>query len=187
MGRIILAGIAGGFAMFVMMSILHLSPVAQIGFSQMTNDTPALDALQKATGNKPGLYVFPTVDMKAKDAMAQMDARMKVEPFGIMAYQPPGSLPGGFQLKLLVREFANEIVQSILAATLLSFTLLATYWSRVGFVVAIGAVAAIATNVSYWNWYGFSTSYTLANIGIELASFLAAGLAIAALVKPQRT
>jgi hypothetical protein len=78
MGRIILAGIAGSIAMFVMMSIMHVSPLAQTGFSQMTNDTPALDALQKATGNKPGLYIFPTVDMKAKDAMAQMAARMKV-------------------------------------------------------------------------------------------------------------
>jgi len=186
MGRIILAGIAGSIAMFVMMSILHMSPVAQIGFSQMANDTPALDALQKATGNKPGLYVFPTVDMKAKDAMAQMDARMKVEPFGIMAYQPPSALPGGFQLKLLVREFASEIVQSLVAALLLSFAVLATYWGRVGFVVLIGAVAAIATNVSYWNWYGFSTSYTFASIGIELASFFAAGLVLAVLIKPRR-
>ena len=119
MGRIILAGVAGSVAMFVMMSILHLSPVAQIGFSQMTNDAPALDALQKATRNKSGLYIFPTVDMKAKDAMAQMDARMKVEPFGIMAYQPPG-VRGGPQVKLLVGEFVKEIVQSLIAAVLLS-------------------------------------------------------------------
>ena len=185
MGRIILAGVAGSIAMFVMMSILHLSPVAQIGFSQMTDDAPALDALQKATRNKSGLYIFPTVDMKAKDAMAQMDARMKVEPFGIMAYQPPG-VRGGPQVKLLVGEFVKEIVQSLIAAVLLSLTVLAGYWSRVGFVALVGLVSGITTNVSYWNWYAFPTSYTLANIGIELASFLAAGLVIAALVKPQR-
>src|SRR5580692_2615143 len=33
MGRIILAGIAGGIAMFAMMSIAHMSLVAQVGFS----------------------------------------------------------------------------------------------------------------------------------------------------------
>lgn len=185
MGRIILAGVAGGFAMFVMMSILHMSPVAQIGFNQMSNDKQALAALQAATGNKAGLYIFPTVDMKAKDAMAQMDARMKVEPFGIMAYQPPGA-KGGPQLKFLVGEFTKEIIQSLIVAVLLSLTVLAGYWSRVGFVTLVGLVSGITTNVSYWNWYAFPTSYTLANIGIELASFLAAGLAIAALVKPQR-
>jgi hypothetical protein len=186
MVRIILAGIAGSVAMFVMMSVLHLSPIAQIGISQMTNDTPALDALQKATGNKPGFYIFPAVDMKAKDAMAQMTARMKVEPFGIMAYQSPGTV-GGFSPMLLLREYAKELVQSILVAALLSFALLATYWSRVGFVVLVGLVSTMTTNLSYWNWYAFPTSYTLANMTIELASFLAAGLVIAALIRPSRT
>ncbi|HTW33820.1 MAG TPA: hypothetical protein VMD53_04310 [Rhizomicrobium sp.] len=38
---------------------------------------------------------------------------------------------------LLVREYAKELVQSILVATLLSFALLAAYWSRVGFVVLV--------------------------------------------------
>ena len=184
MGRIILAGLAGSVAMFVMMSILHMSPVAQIGISQMTNDGPALAALQTATGNKPGFYIFPAVDMKAKDAMARMAARMKVEPFGIMAYQPPGS-SGGFSPLLLLREYAKELVQSLLVATLLSFALLATYWGRVGFVVAVGVISTMTTNLSYWNWYAFPANYTLANMFIEFAGFVAAGLVIAALVKPQ--
>ena len=185
MGRIILAGIAGGVAMFVMISVLHISPISEIGISQMTNDTAALDALQKATGNKKGLYIFPTVDMKAKDAMAQMDARMKVEPFGIMAYQPPGTA-SGISPKLLATEFVKQVVQSIVVALLLSFAMLATYWGRVGFVAAIGAVATLTTNISYWNWYGFPTSYTLANMFIEFAGFVAAGLVLAAMVKRQR-
>jgi hypothetical protein len=185
MGRIILAGVAGSIAMFVMMSIMHISPLAQVGFSQMTNDGPALAALQTATGNKPGLYIFPAVDMKAKDAMAQMTARMKVEPFGIMAYQPPGSV-GGFSPLLLVREYAKELVQSLLVATLLSFALLVTYWGRVGYVVAVGVISTMTTNLSYWNWYAFPTSYTLANMTIEVSSFLAAGLVIAVLLKPRR-
>lgn len=184
MGRIILAGIAGGVAMFFMMSILHLSPVSETGISQMANDTPALEALKTATGNRTGLYLFPSVDMKQKDAMAKMEARMKVEPFGLVAYQPPGAL--GMTAQHLVSEFAKEIVQSILLALLVSFTLIATYWGRVGFVVLVGVVSTITTNASYWNWYAFPTSYTLANMFIEVASFLAAGLVIAALIKPRR-
>jgi len=85
-----------------------------------------------------------------------------------------------------LREYAKELVQSLLVATLLSFALLATYWSRVGFVVAVGAISTMTTNLSYWNWYAFPTSYTLANMTIEVAGFLAAGLVIAALMKPQR-
>ena len=185
MGRIILAGIAGGVAMFVMLSILHMSPLAQIGFSQMTNDTPALDALQKATGNKTGLYIFPTVDMKDKDAMAKMNARMKVEPFGFMAYQPPGTAAGISPGKL-VGEFLKVTVQSILAALLLSVAMLAGYWSRVGFVALLGVVSTLTTNISYWNWYAFPASYTLANMFIELSGFVAAGFVLAWLIKPRR-
>jgi hypothetical protein len=61
------------------------------------------------------------------------------------------------------------------------------YWSRVGFVTLVGLVSAVTTNGSYWNWYPFPLSYTLANMGIELAGFFVAGLAIAALLKPQKS
>jgi len=183
MGRVILAGIAGGFAMYVMMSILHMSPVAQIGFSQMTDDGPALAALQAGTENKPGLYIYPTVDMSSKDAMAKAAAVRKVKPSGIFIYRQPGA--PGMTPKLLITEFLVEVVQSLIAAALLSVAMLATYWGRVGFVTTVGVVSAITTNVSYWNWYAFPANYTLANMGIEVAGFFAAGLAIAALLKPR--
>ena len=184
MGRIIIAGIAGGIAMFVVMSIAHMSPVAQIGFSQMTDDGPALSALKTATGNKPGLYIYPSVDMTSGDAMARMDAAMKVNPSGILVYQPPGAR-NGITPKLLITEFVTEVVQALIAAALLSFVAAATYGARVGFVSLVGLVSAITTNISYWNWYAFPLSYTFANMGIEIVSFIAAGFAIAALVKPK--
>jgi hypothetical protein len=183
MGRTVLAGLAGGLAMYVMMSIAHMSPVAQIGFSMMANDAPVLSALQTATANKPGLYIYPTVDMAAKDAMAKAEAVRKTNPSGIMIYQAPGS--PGMTPKLLITEFVVEIVQAAIAAILLSMTAIATYAVRVGFVALVGLVSAITTNVSYWNWYAFPANYTLANMGIEIAGFIAAGLAIAALVKPR--
>jgi hypothetical protein len=183
MGRILLAGFLGGLAMFFMMSIFHMSPIAQIGFSMMPHDGPALSALQTATDNKPGLYIYPTVDMTSKDAMAKSEAARKTNPSGILIYRAPGA--PGMTLKLLTTEFAVEIVQSLIAAMLLSLTAIAVYGARVGFVVLVGLVSAITTNISYWNWYAFPASYTLANMGIELASFLAAGLVIAALVKPR--
>jgi hypothetical protein len=183
MGRVIIAGILGGVAMFVCVSIAHLSLVAQIGFSQMANDGPALSALQSATANKPGLYIFPTVDMTSKDAMAKADAARKVKPFGILVYQPPGA--PGMTPKLLVTEFLTEIAEDLIAALFLSLTAIASYGGRVGFVSLVGVVSAIATNVSYWNWYAFPASYTLANMGIEIVGFLTSGLVIAALVRPR--
>ena len=99
----------------------------------------------------------------------------------------PTLAAGGISPLLLIREYAKELVQSILVATLLSFALLAAYWSRVGFVVLVGVIATMTTNLSYWNWYAFPTSYTLANMTVEVVSFLAASLVIAALLKSQRS
>jgi hypothetical protein len=41
----------------------------------------------------------------------------------------------------------------------------------------------LATNVSYWNWYGFPGSYTAAYMAIEIIGFFVAGLAAAALLR----
>jgi hypothetical protein len=183
MVRILIAGIGGGFAMFVVMSMLHLSFVAQIGFSQMPDDAPVLAALQTATANKPGLYIYPSVDMTSKDAMDKAYAARKTNPSGILIYQAPGA--PGMTAGILLSEFATEIVQSLLAALLLSLTAIATYGGRVGFVGLVALVSTITTNISYHIWYAYPLSYTLANMGIELVSFLAAGLVIAAIVKPK--
>jgi hypothetical protein len=43
----------------------------------------------------------------------------------------------------------------------------------------VGVIAGMATNLSYWNWYGFDLSYSLANAFIELMKFVVAGVAIA--------
>jgi hypothetical protein len=53
----------------------------------------------------------------------------------------------------------------------------------VGFVLLVGVVAAIATNVPFWNWYGFPGVFTVANLFMEIAGFFFAGLAIALVLK----
>jgi glycerol uptake facilitator-like aquaporin len=44
-------------------------------------------------------------------------------------------------------------------------------------------IAAIATNVSYWNWYGFPTNYTAAYIFIQVVGFFCVGLVAALMMK----
>jgi len=48
----------------------------------------------------------------------------------------------------------------LLVAFLLAQTGLRRFGSRLGFAFLIGLLAAITTNVSYWNWYGFPSNYT---------------------------
>ena len=55
---------------------------------------------------------------------------------------------------------------------LLSQTRLTTFASRLGFVLVMGILATIATNVSYWNWYGFPATYTAAYMTTGVVGFI---------------
>jgi hypothetical protein len=74
----------------------------------------------------------------------------------------------------------------VIAVFLLGLTRLRTFVARVNFVLLIGVVVAIGTNLSYWNWFGFPWNYTLAAVFIQVVGFLCAGL-VAALVLRKQT
>ena len=76
----------------------------------------------------------------------------------------------------MVIEFATEFLEAFFACLLLAWATLGTYARRVAFVTTIGWVAVLTTNVSYWNWYGFPTAYTVANMFSQLVGFLVLGL-----------
>ena len=61
---------------------------------------------------------------------------------------------------------------------------LAGFGARWRFMTVAGVLAAISTNISYWNWYGFPTNYTLAYTFTIVMGFVFAGLVAAAIVKP---
>jgi hypothetical protein len=183
--RIAIAGIAGGIAMFIWTSIAHIAlPLGQIGFSQIPNEAAVLSAMHDSIGERSGLFFFPWTDMKSSNAMAEAEARMKINPSGLLIYHPPGAT--GMTTLLVIVEFVKEVIVSLIAAFLLAQTMIAAYAARVGFVALTGLAAGITTNVSYWNWYGFPTNYTLAYASIDVVAFVAAGLAIAAIVKPRQ-
>jgi hypothetical protein len=182
--RIFLAGLAGAITMFVWTSVAHMAtPLASTGISQMDNEGALGTALQTATGNKAGFYIFPGADMKDPNAMAKADAAMKIHPSGLLIYHPPGAT--GITPVRLVAEFLTEFAEALIAAFLLAQTMLAAYAARAGFVTLLGVGAALTTNVSYWNWYGFPVSYTIAYASIEIIGYLVAGLVIAAILKPR--
>jgi len=91
------------------------------------------------------------------EAMKQMQQKNAANPSGILMYHPPGR-PFAFGKSLAV-EFSTEVLQAILVIWLLAQTRVGSFAGRVGFVLIAGILAAITTNVSYWNWYGFPGVY----------------------------
>ena len=190
--RILVAGIAGGIVMFVWTSIAHMAlPLGEAGIREIPNESAVLSAMQSSMGDKTGLYIFPGLGVgkdatrdKKNEAMKQMQQRIAANPSGILMYHPPGR-PFAFG-KSLVVEFSTEVLQAILVIWLLAQTRIGGFAGRVGFVLIAGIMAAITTNVSYWNWYGFPGVYTASYILIEIVSFVLVGV-IAALVLRRRS
>lgn len=183
--RILIAGILGGIAMFVWMSIAHLAtPLASIGFSQIPNESAVTSTLQNSIGAKQGLYFYPWMDPHDPNAMKLQEEKLKTQPSGLLMYNPAG---GGMKPSLMIAEFVKEAATALIAAFLLAQAMLAGYFARVGFVSLIGLAAALTTNVSYAIWYGFPASYTLAYGFTDFFGYVVAGLVIAAILRPKMT
>jgi len=179
--RVGVAGFLGGVAMFMWASIAHLvTPLGSTGISQIPAEDSVLAPMHNALGDHAGLYAFPWLQNQSSAAMKAYQEKLKTSPSGLLAYRPPGT--PAMQTSQLVTEFISEAVQAIIAATLLAWAALAGFWKRVGFVTLLGGAAAITTNVSYWNWYGFPASYTAAYAAIEWVGYIVAGLVIAAVL-----
>ena len=183
--RILLASILGGIAMFIWTSIAHMAlPLGEAGIREIPNQQAVLGAMQTNIGQQSGLYLFPGFGLgpnptrqQRSEAMKHMGERLASNPSGILMYHPPGrALMMG---RLLGIEFATELLESILVVFLLAQTSLISFGARVGFVTVAGILAAIATNVSYWNWYGFPSVYTASYMFTQIVGFLCVGLAAA--------
>lgn len=165
--------------MFVWSSLAHIAtPLGQVGVSTLPDESVTVGNLSSAIGDKSGLYLFP-LNMGGNAAAASAAAG----PAGFLVYNAHSPLT--MSPRNLVVEFVTELVESLIAAWLLAQTVLSAYAMRVGFITVVGLAAAITTNIPYWNWYAFPTNYTLAYGFIELVAYLAAGLAIAAVLKPK--
>jgi hypothetical protein len=189
MARKLVAGVLGGVVLFVWLSLAHgLLGLGSIGVKDIPNEQAIMPVL-KANIPEGGFYFFPGLGVGANTTSEQRTAAMKTyserianEPSGIMIYHTSGAQ--AFSPRQLLTEFGTNIVQILLAVLLLGQTRLASFAARWRFVTAAGILASISTNISYWNWYGFPGPYTLGYALCIAAGFLAAGLVVAAMVKP---
>lgn len=187
--RVLLAGLLGGIAMFAWTSVAHMVlPLGDTGMKELPNDQAVLSAMHTSIGEASGFYFFPATGLppdatmqQRRAAMDQYAQKLAANPSGILIYHPAGAKP--ISAGQLGTEFFTELIESLLVVILLAQTHLKTYASRLGFVIVAGVLATIATNVSYWNWYGFPATYTAAYMTTGIVGFLCAGLVAAAIMK----
>lgn len=191
MGKKLLAAVLGGLAFFAWSSVAHVfSGLGEVGISEIPNEQAVVSSM-KANLPASGLYAFPgwglPPDATHSQRMAAMQspamqAKMNAGPTGILVYRATGA--GGLSPRPLIIELVTNIFQILLAVLLLGQTRIVNFMGRWRFITIAGVMAAISTNISYWNWYGFPSSYTLAYICTIAMGFVFAGLVAAAIYKP---
>ena len=186
--RAFVAAILGGITMFIWSFLAHdLLPLGETGMREFKDEAAMLDALKTNLGDARGLYHFPghkagpnATRQEKSDAMKRAMEKAASGPSGVLLYHPTREFSFG---KLLGIEFATELLQAMLVVFLLTQTGIESFSGRIGFVFGAGILAAITTNIPYWNWYGFPSNYTAAYMSIEIIGFLCVGLVAALLLK----
>lgn len=191
MGKKLLAAVLGGLAFFAWSSVAHIfTGLGETGIQEIPNEQAVVSSM-KANMPTSGLYAFPgfglpptashSEKMKAMQSDA-MQAKMKTGPTGIVVFRAGGM--DGITFRPMLIELSTNIVQIFLAVLLLGQTRIVNFVGRWRFITIAGLLAAISTNISYWNWYGFPGNYTTAYIAVIAVGFAVAGLVAAAIVKP---
>lgn len=190
--KILIGGIVAGLILFIWSAIAHMAlPIGDMGIKSIPNEDAVL-AVLKANINEPGFYFFPgsewmqSKSLPADQQKAVMEAwekKYQAGPRGIMVYHPTGDTP--MSAKQLVIEFVSDVVAGLIVAFALAMGLarLTTFGARVGFCTLLGLLGWVLIDFSYWNWYGFPTSYEVAQFLDQVVGMALAGVGLAFLFR----
>jgi hypothetical protein len=178
MGKVILAGIIAGAALFFWGFISHVyTPLGAKGLSMHPHESMLLPAIQQTT-TEPGLYAFPGVDpakKQTREEEAEWRERYKSGPHGLLLVSPSGQDP--MAPSRLVTELGINMATGILLALLLG-RLATGLGSFVGGGILAFLIGWTTISVPYWNWYGFPPLFTLIELVDQLVGGAVVGLVV---------
>jgi len=183
MTKILLGGVVAGIVIFFWGFVAHmLLPLGEMGLRTIPKEDDLTAAIRKEV-REPGLYFVPGRDMSKSQSQEEMEAytaKLTKGPYGFMVIYPDGRDVS--MSKRLPIELGTNVVCALLAAILVS-QLRPGFSVRVASVTLVGILASIMTLVPYWNWYGFPTDFTLAQIVEHTVGWLWAGIVLALIVR----
>ncbi len=168
--RVISAGLLAGVVVFVWGMVSHMAlPLGEVGFSTLPAEPEVLAALGRHVP-QGGLYLFPMEEDPAK-----WDEAYRTKPHGLLVLNPAGT-PLAMGRRLAV-ELATNLCGGLLLAFLFAAGLPGVVNWQTGLVAgaALGGFAVVSVDLSYANWYGFPTSYAVAQLVDQMVGWGAAG------------
>jgi len=187
--RVLIAAVIGGVVMFAWGFVAHMVlPIAEWGISEIpASGEEEILATMKKSMPEAGLYFFPARGMPKdmnSDAMTEWWKAHQSEPTGLMAYRPTGDTEM-MPPSMLMKEFGTNALACLVAALVLcAVPRSVPFIGRVMIVGMMGLYGALEIEASYWTWYGFPAKYLAGQMLTAVGGGLAAGLVIAAIVRP---
>lgn len=186
--RVILAGILGGIAIFMVGGVSHSVFYLQSRAAVALPDESALMEVIKDQKLEHGVYGFPEIPMNAKpeelEAKAAEHEKKYMEgPNGLLFIGRKNEKP------MTPRELGMECGTNVVAALLCSF-ILALMSPKNGFATRlcvcflIGLIAWLSIDASYGIWYRFPNVWVMDGLIGSLTEWLIAGALMSAIVKP---
>jgi hypothetical protein len=188
MVRFVLAVLAGTVISFVIaFGACMLFPWSKAIAQPLPNDEVVMRAMYDNI-SEPGVYLFPAIAKEGKaptmEDYTEWDKKAKTGPTGVVYFARNGVDTDSPML--LVRGVGIHLVASLLAAVMLSLAApsLRSYFGRVAFVGSLGVFATLTVFGMVWITGFASLSCFLAHLANNTIAWLAAGLAMAALIRP---
>jgi hypothetical protein len=175
MKRTLLAALVGGIVMFVWGAVAHMVlPLGKMGLSTAPAEAEVIATL-KSKLPAPGLYFMPDMEGVPQDQLPASG------PVAFLAWRPDAAYTMG---KYLVLEFTSGFLAALVAALVLRRCMGGMSVAKAGIAtMALGVFGWLSICASHWTWYGFSTGFFVAE-GIQQAvGWLAAGLAMGAVLR----
>jgi len=140
-----------------------------------------------ANTTQSGIYLFPggpapglSKEQKKAAAATQM-AKMGQ---GTIIFAAVRRSEGFSFASGLIKQISSQLLAAFLMTWLLLQTRGLSFWGRVGFLTVAGLTASVICDLPNWNWWGFSTRYTIVQLADNALTWYLAGLAIAKVANP---
>lgn len=178
--RVLIAGLLGGIVFFIWGAVAHMAlPIGEMGMKQATAEDPVIAALRD---NLPGegVYMVPGLapeKMSDEAAATAYSEKAKSNPNAFIVYQPVGrdGMAMGPNLGI---QAATDILSALIVAWVLSLGAIG-FGKRVVAAGLLGLFSWLTVSLPWWNWYRFTTDFTIGSLLEQVLGWLIAGAAIA--------
>lgn len=172
MKKLILLSLLGGVVMFIWGFISWAILPWHMSVANKFTDEAAVSQVLKQNAPQAGVYFLP---FDEKDhGPGQTGAFANVLPDGT-------AMNIGKQMLI---SLLTQTISAFIGLLIIVHTARANFLHTVGLFGIIGLIISFASHAPYWNWFGFSSSYTLVIIADTTIAWLLAGLAIGKFLSP---